>query len=278
MNERIPSSAIYPEPDVEDELLGKWFPRVGALALLLGAGFGFKYAVDRGWIDARLRVMLGLLASSILIAVGDWSRKQGWRPYASAITGGGIGLLYLTLWASVEMYGLIPASVAFICLIGVSGLGCALAVRHDSQTLALLSVIGGFMNPFVTGASAEMPEGLYLYTLAIDLGVVALAFMRPWRVLEKVAFVASWIVFEVGDGTATVSFIAATGIFLMFGAAPYARALLRRVKGSPISPSFRSTDSSITSRSSCGSRASSSPPAARSPWPSASSSSPGSRS
>lgn len=231
MNDRNPSSAMYPEPDVEDELLGKWFPRIGALAFVLGAGFGFKYAVDQGWVDVRLRVMLGLLASSILIAVGDWSRKQGWSPYASAITGGGIGLLYLTLWASVEVYGLIPASVAFVSLIGVSGLGCALALRHGSQTLALLSVIGGFMNPFVTGASAEMPEGLYMYTLAIDLGVVALAFMRPWRILEKVAFVASWIVFEVGDGSATVSFIAATGIFLMFGAAPYARALLRRGQG-----------------------------------------------
>ncbi len=27
-------------PNIEDELLGKWFPRIGALAVVIGAGFG----------------------------------------------------------------------------------------------------------------------------------------------------------------------------------------------------------------------------------------------
>jgi uncharacterized membrane protein len=219
------------EMHVEDEFFGKWFPRIGALALVLGAGFGFKYAIDQGWVGPRLRVMVGLLLASILIGVGDWTRKREWTAYAQAITGGGVALLYLTLWASVEMYGLLPPSIAFVCLAGVSGLGCVLALRHESQALALLSVIGGFSNPFVTGASADMPQGLYLYTLCIDLAVVVLSFMRPWRLLEKVAFAGSWIVFEVGTGTPTVSLLAATGIFLMFAAVPYARVLLRREQG-----------------------------------------------
>ena len=217
--------------NVEDALFGKWFPRIGALALVIGAGFGFKYAIDQGWIGPRLRVMVGLLLSAILIAVGDWTRKRGWDAYAQAITGGGVALLYLTLWATVGIYDLLPPSVAFICLIGVSALGCLLAVRHESQTLALLSLIGGFINPFVTGASAEMPEGLYLYTLTIDLAVVALAFIRPWRVLEKVAFVSSWIVFELGHARPGVSLIAATGIFVMFGVLPYVRVVLGRDRG-----------------------------------------------
>ena len=217
--------------NVEDELFGKWFPRIGALALVLGAGFGFKYAIDQGWVGPRLRVTLGLLLSSILIAIGDWARKREWSAYAHAITGGGVGLMYLTLWAAVGMYGLVPASVGFICLMGVSALGCVLALRHESQTLALLSVVGGFINPFVTGASAEMPQGLYLYILSVDLAVVALSFIRPWALLEKVAFVASWIVLEIGEGSLLVSLTAATGVFLMFGAVPYARLLLNRIQG-----------------------------------------------
>ena len=228
MNQQLSNNDIFGpgESRVEDELIGKWFPRIGALAIVLGAGFGFKYAIDQGWIGPRLRVMVGILISSLLIGIGDWTRKKDWSAYAQAITGGGVALLYLTLWATVGVYGLVEPTVGFVLLMGVSGLGCALALRHESQTLALISILGGFLNPFVTGASTEMPEGLYAYTLAIDLAVVLLGFFRPWRTLERVAFTVSWIVFEVGHGSTTVSLIAATGIFLMFGALPYARVLL----------------------------------------------------
>jgi uncharacterized membrane protein len=219
------------DSNVEDELFGKWFPRIGALALVLGAGFGFKYAIDQGWIGPRLRVMCGLLLASILIGIGDWTRKREWSAYAQAITGGGVALLYLTLWATVGVYDLLPVSVAFVCLVGVSGLGCVLALRHESQALALLSVIGGFVNPFVTGAGTEMPQGLYLYTLTVDLAVVVLSFVRPWRLLEKVAFVSSWLVFEAGGAGPQVSLLAATGIFIMFGALPYVRVLLNTNRG-----------------------------------------------
>lgn len=234
MYEKIPANGLnLSELDrsVEDELFGKWFPRIGALAVVLGAGFGFKYAIDQGWVGARLRVMLGILLGSILIGIGDWARKREWSAYAHAITGGGVGIMYLTLWASVGLYKLVPSTVGFLCLVGVSGLGCALALRHESQTLALLSVIGGFVSPFVTGASSDMPHGLYLYVLAVDLAVVALSFIRPWNLLEKVAFVGSWIVLEVGGGSPRISLMAASGIFLMFGALPYARVLLRRGQG-----------------------------------------------
>jgi len=231
MQANIPASdRNFPSRNVEDELFGKWFPRIGALAIVLGAGFGFKYAMDQGWVGARLRVMLGILLSSVLIGIGDWTRKKEWSAYAHAITGGGVGLMYLTLWAAVGMYDLLPATVGFICLVGVSGLGCALALRHESQTLALLAVLGGFMNPFITGASTE-PQGLYLYVLSIDLAVVALSFLRPWNVLEKVAFTLSWVVLEVGGGSPRVSLLAATGIFLLFGVLPYARVLLRKEQG-----------------------------------------------
>ena len=232
MHDKTLSGPSWPGSDgLEDALLGKWFPRIGALAIVLGSGFGFKYAMDQGWIGPSLRVIFGLLLSSILIGIGDWTRQKEWTSYASAITGGGVGLMYLTLWAAVGMYDLIDPTAGFVCLMGVSALGCGLAIRHDSQTLALLSVIGGFVNPFVTGAGSEMPQGLYLYILTVDLAVVALSFMRPWQLLEKVAFTASWIVLEIGGGSPRVSLLAATGIFLMFGALPYVRVVLRRTEG-----------------------------------------------
>lgn len=234
MNEKSSATAKhFPDfgSDVEEELFGKWFPRLGALAVVLGSGFGFKYAIDQGWVSPTLRIMLGVLLSSVLMSVGDVTRKREWAAYAQAITGGGVALLYLTLWAAVGMYALLPPTVGFICLMGVSALGCAVALRHESQALALLAIVGGFVNPFVTGAADQMPQGLYLYIFSIDLAVVLLTFVRPWHALEKVAFTASWIVLEIGGGSRSTTLIAATGIFLMFGALPYARVFLNKGLG-----------------------------------------------
>src|SRR5438105_3229243 len=36
--------------DVEERVVGTWFARIGAMALVGGAGSAFAYAVQRGWI------------------------------------------------------------------------------------------------------------------------------------------------------------------------------------------------------------------------------------
>ena len=91
----------------EEDAIGTWFPRLGALAVLIGAGFGFKYAIDQGWIGPGLRVVLGIVAGLALVAGGEVTRKCGWHPYAQAVAGGGVALVYLSVWAAFHLYGLV---------------------------------------------------------------------------------------------------------------------------------------------------------------------------
>ena len=53
---------------LEEILAGKWLTWVGALAVIIGAGFGFKYAVDNGWLDPSRRVILGLIVGACSFA------------------------------------------------------------------------------------------------------------------------------------------------------------------------------------------------------------------
>ena len=78
----------------------------------------------------------------------------GWRlrlrraGYALALQGGGIGVLYLTVFASLRLFGLLPAgrgASALLLLIAV--LSAALAVLQNSQSLAILGASGGFLAP-----------------------------------------------------------------------------------------------------------------------------------
>ena len=137
--------------DLEENVVGTWFPRLGALALLLGAGFGFRYAVDRGWIGPGARVASGVAIGVLLLLLGETTKRRGWAGYAQAVTGGGVAILYLTVWASFALYGMVSDPVAFALLVGVTTLAAGLALRHDSVALAVLATLGGFLNPIVVG-------------------------------------------------------------------------------------------------------------------------------
>ena len=142
--------------DLEENVVGTWFPRLGALALLLGAGFGFRYAVDRGWIGPGARVASGVAIGVLLLLLGETTKRRGWAGYAQAVTGGGVAILYLTVWASFALYGMVSDPVAFALLVGVTTLAAGLALRHDSVALAVLATLGGFLNPIVVGRGRSM--------------------------------------------------------------------------------------------------------------------------
>lgn len=223
-----PAEEVVPERDVggfEDDLLGSWFPRLGALGLLLGTGFAFKYAIDSGLIGPFVRIMLGVLLGFGLIASGELAERRKWSGYGQAVIGGGIAILYLTIWSAFHLYGMISAGASFGLLAAVTAGGAALALRHDSIALATLATLGGFLNPLAVGRGVIDPLGLYGYTLALDIGVCAVAYFKRWSVLDRVAFGGSWVLYGMAGASGLQALGFSTTIFLLFGTIPYLHAL-----------------------------------------------------
>lgn len=225
MNRRDLSAA--PQDD-EALVVGTWFARIGAAALLVGAAFGFKYAVDEGWIGPAARVGIGVAAGLAFVAAAEAARTRTWPRLAQALAGGGAGLLYLSFWAAFALYGLIPAWVAFTALAAVAVGATALAVRHDSEALALLSLAGGFLNPYVTGLGLAT-TALLAYVLILDMAVLALAYFRRWRAMEAAAMAGTWLVAfgTVGTFTAAPVVAFAAAYFAVFEAQVLVHALVR---------------------------------------------------
>lgn len=215
---------------LEVTLVGTWFARVGAVAILLGAGFAFKYAIDRGLIGPGARVIIGVLAGIAFILWGEWAYRRGWPLFAQAVSGGGIALVYLSLWAALQLYRLLPPGTTFILLMVVTAAGGALALVHDSLALAVLATFGGFLNPFLVSTGEPQPVPLYAYVLLLDLGVAALAFLRRWRLLDAVAFAGTLVLFAAGFAAASnpVAFAFATAFFLLFTAVATPGVIARR--------------------------------------------------
>lgn len=240
------SQDLYPgfdPPDVrhEADIFGTWFARLGAIALLLGAGFGFKYAVDEGIIGPAARVVLGIALGLVMIGGAEATWRKGWSKLTQAVGGGGIAVLYLSIWAAYGRYELVGAPEAFTGLALVAFAGGYIALRYESMALAVLATLGGFANPLLAGGGLEHPIAILAYIVVIDLAVVALGYFRGWRTLDHLALWGTWILFAFYVGGSELGalwggpnppndgpFAFATLFFLMFGSLP----VIRRTAGS----------------------------------------------
>ena len=221
---------FWEKVDWEPIVGGNWLARIGVLAVVIGTAFFLKLAFDNDWIGETGRVVMGIVGGLALLGASQY--WQGKYPvYSQAIAGGGIAILYLSIFSAFSLYGLIDFYPAVGLLLLISCTSAALALKHDSVALAIIGMAGAFVAPFILSGFAEgtatdtlSGRDLQLigYIIAVDLGVVALATFRSWRWLTLLALVGSlasygaWYA-EYGD---TASHLTSEGsltiIFLIF--------------------------------------------------------------
>ena len=232
--------------DWEWLLGGNWLARVGILAVVLGLAFFLKLAFDNDWIGEIGRVVLGLVVGSGLLGGGEYWRRK-YAVWAQALTGGGLAILYLSVFAAFALYGLIPPlpALGFFLLVTLTAAG--LALRYAARAIAVLGILGGFAAPLMLVEGLPDQRILLAYVLLLDLGVLALATFRNWRWLTLLGLLGSLLLFgfwqgwfgslfgfwqaELSPGL-LLSQIALTIIFLIFvGATTLFHLLWRRPPG-----------------------------------------------
>jgi hypothetical protein len=166
----------------------KWANRAGALTLIIGAAFFFKYAVDNAWIGPTGRVLLGLLAGAALVGWSERLRLRGFSIYSQGVAGAGVTVLYLAFWAAHSLYHLVPAWLAFGALAADTVLAGALALRHGLPALAALGLLGGYLTPPLLSTGEVRPWFFFSFLFAVNLGWLSAARRRGWTRLEYMAF------------------------------------------------------------------------------------------
>ncbi len=219
--------------DWEWLLGGNWLARIGILALIIGAGFFLNMAIDNEWIGETGRVVLGVVIGALLAGGGEyWARR--YPRWSQAVTGGGIAIWYLSIFAASALYGLFSSTTA-LALIGVITVGATgLALRYESPTVAVLGILGGFATPLMLAESLPGEGALLVYVLVLDLGVLALAAFRNWRWFTLLALAGSLILFgywhEERAPDLLLAEAAITAIFLIFvGATTLFHVIWRRI-------------------------------------------------
>jgi uncharacterized membrane protein len=125
-------------------------------------------------------------------------------------------VLYLTVFAAFRLYHLLPAGLVFALLAAMAVFSAALAVLQDSRSLAAMSVSGGFLAPVLASTGGGSHVALFSFYALINLGILIIAWFKPWRSLNLLGFAFTFIIGLLwGERYYRPEFLASTEPFLI---------------------------------------------------------------
>lgn len=181
------------EVDYEKYIGENLFGKIGILIFVIGVGFFVKYAIDKDWISESLRTVLGFLTGSVLLGVAERLQKR-YRTFSSLLAGGAFAVFYLTVAIAYHYYELFSQTVAFGILVGVTLFMSVLAVLYDRRELAIISLVGGFLAPFLVTSGEDNYIALFTYVSILNVGMFILSIYKKWTELPIISFVFTYFV------------------------------------------------------------------------------------
>jgi uncharacterized membrane protein len=169
--------------------------KVGVIISFIGVAFLLKYAVDRRLLVISLEFrLLAVAAAGVALLLIGWRLRHKKRVYALSLQGGGIGILFLTIFAALRIWQLLPAPTSFVLLVALTVCTGALAVLQNSRSLAIIGVVGGFLAPILTSTGQGSHVVLFSYYLVLNIAILGIAWFRAWRELNLIGWLFTFII------------------------------------------------------------------------------------
>lgn len=186
---------------------------IGSISLIFAAFFLVKYSIEFGWLGPVARVALGGLFAAGLLAAGQFVSKRPEMPNSLRISQGLIGAglvgLYVSLYAAINLYGLLPPILGFGGMSVVTALAVILSLRHG-QPIAVFGLLGGLLTPALIGSDEPSAIALFAYLFLLFSGLFVVLIRKGWWELAIISLFgvfgwsACWFMFAFGEADAFV--------------------------------------------------------------------------
>jgi len=218
--------------DLESLIAGRWFNRVGIVALLIAVSYFLKFAFDNNWIGQSGRVAIGALLGALMLPWSQWLLGKGYTYFSEGIAALGEATLFLSVWAGCQYYTLYSRDVGFAAMIAITAAMAAVAIGRNSQRIAVLSLLGGLLTPVLASSGKDQQVVLFTYLILLGCGALVIASKKDWKSLAPIAFVGTQIYFwgwysEFFHSTSPLerTVVFATLFYLLYSGLPIAKAL-----------------------------------------------------
>lgn len=177
---------------------GNVVTKIGVIILFFGFAFLLKYAAQRDWISIEFR-LIGVFLGGLGLLGAGWRLRERRMIYGLLLQGGGVGVLYLTVYAAARFYHLLPYGLAFAVMFSLVILSGILAVLQNAKSLAIFGIIGGFLAPVLMSTDGNHVV-LFSYYALLNLGIVIIAWHKAWRELNLIGFVFTFVIASLWGG------------------------------------------------------------------------------
>ncbi|MFZ5969902.1 MAG: DUF2339 domain-containing protein [Bacillota bacterium] len=215
--------------DIEIKIGLSWINKIGIVLLLLGIATAMKYTYST-WFNDYIKGISGFIFGAVLLGFGEWFNRKSKNLFALGLCGGGIAVLYVSIFSGHFILEIISMTMGIILSILVTAASLVLSLRYRSMTICGLSLFGGYL-PFF---SYVFFDGLYGnqifiamgYLFLLNLLVLGVSAGRRWAYINYLSFLLNipcmlYLVYEssntyVSIGYSLLTFIMYLGITLTY--------------------------------------------------------------
>ncbi len=167
---------------------------VGISLMMLGIGYGAKYAIENNLISPTIWIIAVYILGTALLLTA-LKLKSKYENFSAVLLSGAMAIYYFTTYFAFAQYDLIAREVAFGMMLVFTVFTVIAALRYDNQIIAHIGFVGAYAVPFLVRGNNENVVALFSFMAIVNVGILAVAIKKYWQSLLYSAFFLTWLIF-----------------------------------------------------------------------------------
>lgn len=168
-----------------------WINKLGILLLILAVGAAFRYTYSN-WFTGYMKGSAFFLLGLLMLGGGEWLYRKGKGTFALGMLGGGISVLYGSIFYSYFLLDIINIYVGLSLSVLVTLSAVLLSLRYESRSICALGLIGGYLPLYsYLGAFGLSGNAVYVamgYLFLLNIFILLISFRKRWNVVNYISY------------------------------------------------------------------------------------------
>lgn len=187
------STRTWWQPAVDWMQHGNPILRVAVAVLMVGVVLLLRFASEHWQLSLGVKLGFIAVAGGVTTFAGYLLQRKN-TLFAIALQGLGLAVVFLTLIFAHHfevLQSLMTASILFVMLLGIT---VVLSLKQQALYLAILALSMAYLAPLLIPHTHPDVVFLFGYYFVINLAVVVVNYLQPWKILHQIAFFATMFI------------------------------------------------------------------------------------